>query len=98
MKDTTLGGYLREHERPPAFSGPDGYSYTVEVLTEHEEVEGGPWFAYLFFLRWRGNEPIGHVESDFLAEARTEADARCEVERLSLHEVKALLDSLVGRA
>lgn len=98
MKDATLGGYLQEHQRPPAFSGPDGYSYTVEILTEHEEVEGGSWLAYLFFLRWRGNEPIGHVESRLLAEARTEEEARAEVERLPLHQVKALLDSLVGPA
>lgn len=98
MKDATLGGYLREHERPPAFSGPDGHSYTVEILTEHDEAEDGPWFAYLFFLRWRGNEPIGHVESHFLAEARTEDDARAQLERLALHEVKELLDSLVRSA
>lgn len=98
MKDATLGGYLREHQRPPAFKGPDGDSYTVEILTEHEEADGGPWFAYLFFLRWRGNEPVGHVESRYLAGAPTEEDARAEVERLALHEVKTLLDSLVESA
>jgi hypothetical protein len=97
MKDATLGGYLSEHERPPAFEGPDGDSYTAEIMTD--EVGSGDearWCAYLFFLRWRGAEPIGHVESDFLSEAESEAAARAKVEQWTLHEVKILLNTLVS--
>ncbi len=98
MKDASLGGYLREHERPPAFEGRDGDSYTVEIVVERPGPDDeGAWRGYLFFLRWRGVEAVGHLETDFLSEAETEAEARSALERLSLHEVKALLDKLVAR-
>jgi hypothetical protein len=98
MKDATLGGYLQEHERPPAFAGPEGDSYTVEIMTERAGLdEDGPWCAYLFFLRWQGEEPVGHVESGYLVEAESEEAARAALGRLTLHEVKDLLDKLVGR-
>ena len=97
MKDATLGGYLREHERPPAFEGPDGDSYTVEIMIEREGPgDAGLWCAYLFFLRWRGGEPVGHVESEFLDRADTEEAARAALEQLTLHEVKDLMDNLVA--
>lgn len=94
MKDATLGGYFREHERPPAFAGRDGDSYTADIITERSDE--GTWRAYLFFLRWQGNEPVGHVESEYLVEAATEAAARAELEKLTLHEVKRVLDELVS--
>jgi hypothetical protein len=95
MKDATLGGYLQEHERPPAFTGPEGESYTVEILTERQGDGAERWGAYLFFLRWRGRDAVGHVESGFLAEAETEEEVRAAVERLTLHEVKRVLEELV---
>ncbi len=95
MKDATLGGYLLEHERPPAFEGSDGASYTVEIMVERAgPSEGGPWCGYLFFLRWEGKDPVGHVESGFLSQTDTEAEARAELEGLTLREVKELLDGL----
>ncbi len=94
MKDATLGGYLREHARPPAFEGSDGDSYTVEVMCERGETD---WSAYLFFVRWRGSEPVGHVESDYLCQAATEEAVRLELQRLTLHEVRRILDGLVAR-
>lgn len=98
MKDATLAGYLREHERPPAFEGPDGRSYTVEVMTDRAGPGGdGLWCAYLFFLRWEGNEPAGHIESDCLSWAETEEEARAAVEAMTLHQVKGVLDELVAR-
>lgn len=98
MKDATLGGYLHEHQRPPAFQGPDGDSYTVEIVVDRaSDEEEGPWCGYLFFLRWRGSEPVGHLESDFLSEAGTDGEAREKLERLTLHEVKSILDKLVSR-
>lgn len=96
MKDATLGGYLREHERPPAFEGPDGDSYTVEIITDRAGTgDGAVWGAYLFFLRWRGNQPVGHIESAFLTRANGEEKARAILEALTLQEVKKILDSLV---
>ncbi len=97
ISDATLGGYLREHERPPAFEGPDGHSYTVEIMTDREGPEAeGAWSAYLFFLKWAGNEPVGHLESEFLTRAATEEESRAELEKLTLHEVKDLLNRLVA--
>ena len=29
--DTTLGGYFRVHNRPPAYEGSDGHPYNVSV-------------------------------------------------------------------
>ena len=97
-KDATLGGYLGEHERPPAFEGPDGDSYTVEIIVEPVGAgdEPGPWCAYLFFLKWRGSEPVAHRETEYLVEAASEEAARAELEKLTLHEVKELLDKLVS--
>lgn len=96
MKDATLGGYLREHERPPAFEGPGGDSYTVEILAERAGPGSDRWSAYLLFVRWRGTEPVGHLESGFLCEAEAEEEARAGLEELTLHEVKALLDGLTS--
>ncbi|UCF18353.1 MAG: hypothetical protein JSU87_10380 [Gemmatimonadota bacterium] len=93
MKDATLGGYLKEHGRPPAFEGSDGHSYTVEVICERSE---SGWSAYLFFVRWQGSEPVGHVESDYLCEAATEEEAGLKIKRLTLHEVRRLLDGMVA--
>ncbi len=97
MKDATLGGYLQEHQRPPAFEGPDGDSYTVEIVVNRPDEDEGPWCGYLFFLRWKGSEPVGHLESDFLSEAGTEVEARRPLELLTLHQVKDMLDKLVSR-
>lgn len=97
MKDATLGGYLGEHERPPAFEGREGDSYTVEIMVARAgSDESSRWSGYLFFVWWRDAEPIGHLESEFLSEDETEAGARAALEKLTLHEVKALLDELIS--
>ncbi len=97
MKDATLGGYLEEHERPPAFTGPDGGSYTLAIMTE-EMSDDGPerWGAYLFFLKWRERDAVDHLETGILAEGKSEDEVREAVSRLTLHEAKELLDRLVG--
>ena len=96
MKDATLGGYVREHQRPPAFEGAGGESYTVEIMVDGGPDESGPWSAYLFFVRWEGKDPVGHLESRFLCEAETEEEARAVLEEMTLHDVRTLLDGLIG--
>ena len=56
-----------------------------------------PVGAYLIFLRWGPGEPrvVGHLESDFLARARTEDEARTAVGALSLADTKRVLDDLI---
>lgn len=96
--ERTLGGYMAVHARPAAFEGPDGMSYSVELLTDTTGEAARPWGAYLLFLRWRriGARGVeGHLESDFLAYGATEAEARAAAGALSLWEVKRVLDELV---
>ena len=94
----TLGGYMAVHDRPAAFEGCDGFSYSVEILTDEED---GRWNAYLFFVKWArigASSPAGHLESDVLATGMTELEARQRVGALPLNEVKQLLDTLIARA
>jgi hypothetical protein len=93
----TLGGYMAVHDRPAAFEGSDGFSYSVEILAT--EAEGG-WDAYLFFVKWArigASAPEGHLESDVLARAASEEAARHAVGSLALTDVKRLLDDLIAR-
>ena len=97
----TLGGYMAVHDRPAAFEGSDGFSYSVEILAEEEPRAAQPWSAYLFFVRWArigASAPEGHVESDILARAGTVEEARRLVAGLSLADVKRTLDELLARA
>jgi hypothetical protein len=95
----TIGGYAAVHGRPAAFEGPDGLSYSVEIVTAPTGHPERAWGAYLLFVQWArigATSPSGHVETDFLAEADTEADARAIVASLSLTEVRAALHSAVA--
>jgi hypothetical protein len=95
----TIGGYAAVHGRPAAFEGPDGLSYSVEIVTAPTGHPERAWGAYLLFVQWArigATSPSGHVETDFLAEADTEADARAIVASLSLSAVRAALHSAVA--
>ena len=98
----TLGGYMAVHDRPAAFEGSDGYSYSVEILAEVDpSARDGRWGAYLFFVKWArlgASAPEGHVESDVLARGASEEDARQRVGALPLNEVKRVLDGLIAAA
>ena len=98
----TLGGYAAVHDRPAAFEGSDGYSYSVDILADEDpSANDGRWAAYLFFVKWArigASAPEGHLESDVLARGDTEREARARVGALSLNEVKAVLDALIARA
>ena len=95
----TIGGYAAVHGRPAAFEGTDGLSYSVEIVTSPTGDSERPWGAYLLFVQWArvgGTSPVGHLETDFLAEADTEDDARAVVGALSLGQVRAALHALIA--
>ena len=95
----TIGGYASVHGRPAAFEGSDGLSYSVEIVTTPTGHPERPWGAYLLFVQWArigAATPSGHLETDFLAEADTEADARAIVGALSLAEVRGALHAAIA--
>jgi hypothetical protein len=97
-RDMSLGGYIEEHDRVPAFEGSDGQPYTVDI--DVEEVEGEVSFAaFLVFIRWAatGAGIMDHVESGDVARGRTEDEARRAAMDLSLYEIKAELDAAIER-
>jgi hypothetical protein len=93
----TIGGYMAVHDRPAAFEGSDGASYSVEIVTDSSDQKDGPFGAYLLFVRWREGDPVasGHLETDFLAFADTADEARMVVGAMLLNEVKSRLDALI---
>jgi hypothetical protein len=102
-KDLTLGGYIDEHDRVPAFEGSDGQPYTVDVDVE-EDVDGNGgggerYVAFLVFIRWAatGAGIMDHVESGDIARGPTEEDARQAAMDLSLYEIRAELDAAIER-
>ena len=97
----TIGGYMAVHDRPAAFEGSDGFSYSVEILAQEERDEHGPWSAFFLFVRWArigAQSPEGHLESDYVANGATERDAIANAGRLSLADTKKILDALIDRA
>lgn len=95
----TIGGYAAVHGRPAAFEGTDGLSYSVEIVTSPTGDARNMWAAYLLFVQWGrigATSPSGHLETDYLAEADTEADARAVVAALSLGQVRGVLHALIA--
>lgn len=66
--DTTLGGYFRVHDRPPAFEGSDGHPYTVSIEVEKTADLRAPYLGFLVYPRWAhtGVGIVGHVETPTL--------------------------------
>lgn len=95
--DATLGGYVNTHHCPPAFLGPDGFSYTAEVYIDSDSQADGRFGAAVLFIRWpkEGSKPEGHLETAYLEHGETQEVARSNLERLTLLELKAHLDRLV---
>ena len=93
----TIGGYMAVHDRPAAFEGSDGASYSVEIVSDESGDSQNPFAAYLLFVRWRHGDPVasGHLETDFLAFAPSEAEAKAAVGALRLSDVKSKLDALI---
>jgi len=97
----TIGGYMAVHDRPAAFEGSDGFSYSVELMTDATGRQDEPFGAYILFVRWArigAQTPEGHLETDFLTSGSTEADARGKIGALPLSDVKRLLDDLIERS
>lgn len=88
------------HARPPAFEGIDGFSYSVEIITDETGDRSAPWGGYLFFVRWGSGEPEvkGHLESDFLVTGSNEGIVRHQLGAMQLATVKATLDGLIRGA
>jgi hypothetical protein len=95
--DTTLGGYLHTHSRPPAFEGSDEYPYTVSIETERTGNLRTPVTGFLVFPRWAqsGVGIVGHLESPTLVECDTVELATAELKSMTLSEVKALLEAAI---
>jgi hypothetical protein len=96
---STIGGYAAVHDRPAAFEGSDGFSYSVELMTEATGDAAAPWAAFFLFVKWArlgAQSPEGHLETDYLVMAHTEADARVALGETPLLEVKALLDRVIA--
>lgn len=97
--DSTLGGYINLHSRPPAFEGTDGHPYTVSIEIEHTGNLRTPYSGYLVFPRWAesGVGIVGHVETPTLAEARTGPQATEILQLLTLQDVKYQLEKAIIR-
>lgn len=97
--DLTLGGYIAEHDRPPAFEGSDGQPYTVAIEVEETGEDDAPFVAFLIFLRWAatGAGIMDHLESDDVAAGETAKAAEHAALDLSLYEIKAILDQAIAR-
>ena len=94
----TLGGYIAVHDRPAAFEGSDGFSYSVEIVTDVTGDAATPYAAYLLFVKWArigAQTPEGHLETEYLARAVTEDAARAVVGSWQLSAVKRVLDDLI---
>ena len=95
----TIGGYRAVHDRPAAFEGSDGYSYSVELCADATGATAKPWGAYFFFPRWRrrGEQGVdGHLESPFVAWGGSESDAVGALGAWSLADVRAELERLIA--
>ena len=95
----TIGGYMAVHDRPAAFEGSDGFSYSVEIVTDATGDVEQPFGAYLLFIKWArigAQAPEGHVETPFLAFAQSGEQAAREVGALPLADVKRLLDEAIA--
>lgn len=90
---------MRVHGRPAAFEGSDGFSYSVELAVSATDEPSRPYGAYFLFLRWRrlGRQGVeGHVESDFLAYASTAREARAQLGRWQLADVRRVLEARIA--
>jgi hypothetical protein len=98
--ETTIGGYEAVHARPAAFDGPDGFAYSVAILSDAlGDDPRGAYGAYLLFLRWTriGEEGVeGHLESDFLEFADDRAAALAKLGAWPVARAQEQLNALAA--
>ena len=87
------------HERAPAFSGSDGQSYSVGTYVDDAPDPQGRYGAALLFVRWSdaGDRPVGHLETEYLFQGATPADALTPLLALTLQDVKRQLDDCIEK-
>jgi hypothetical protein len=98
MSELTLGGYMTQHDRAPAFTGRDGQAYSVGLFVEEQPDARGRHAGSLVFVRWSpgGDRPVGHVDSEVLAWGRSVSETEERLKALSLYDVKTALDQAIG--
>ena len=87
------------HDRPAAFEGSDGMSYSVAIEADVTGQLDRPWGAYFLFMRWRrvGAQGVeGHLETDYLAHGDSASDARETLGTMSLADVRTELERLIA--
>ncbi len=91
---------MEKHGRAAAFQGNDGHAYSVGLFTDAAPDAKGRFGAALLFIRWStdGTDPVGHVETEFLAWGASPAEAEDRLKALSLFDVKAALDQAITDA
>jgi hypothetical protein len=95
----TIGGYAAVHDRPAAFEGSDGFSYSVEIMTQETGDPAAPWGGFFLFVQWArlgAQTPEGHLETDFITTAESEPEARRRIGETPLAYVKELLDRAIA--
>ena len=96
--ERTIGGYMAVHDRPAAFQGSDGISYSVAIEADRTGDAERPYGAYFLFVRWRrlGTQGVeGHLESPFLAYGESPVRARVALGAMPIEEAKVVLDDLI---
>lgn len=96
--ETTVGGYAAVHGRPAALEGRDGFSYSLEILSDDTGDGERPFGAYLMFVQWSrlGAQKVeGHVESPFLTFGPAAADAETLLRTMTLTAAQGVLDGLL---
>jgi hypothetical protein len=98
VDDSTYGGYLARHDRPPAFEGRDGRAYSAGVLVDEPGQGPGRFGAAFVFVRWSdaGDQPSGHVETPFLAFGDTPGEAESGLHAMPLLDIKVELDRAIA--
>jgi hypothetical protein len=96
--DSTVGGYAAVHARPAALEGRDGFSYSLEILSDSTGDASKPFGAYLMFVQWSrlGAQKVeGHLESELLTFASSAADAEALLATMNLSDAQRVLDGLL---
>jgi hypothetical protein len=96
--ESTVGGYAAVHARPAALEGRDGFSYSLEILSDSTGEKARPFGAYLMFVQWSrlGAQKVeGHLESEFLVFSASADAAETALRAMKLAEAQKVLDGLL---